>query len=203
MAFRLSILFIVIAILNVLVALAPPCAGVVGSTFYVSQPQGVLVNGRDIGPALGQHIQRDLPMAKAEAFTAVGCNSFVALLLVAGAVGLAIGHEWGRWLTVGAALLMIVALGIHDIYQLFVFRPSVMNFLDGQLPPGPARAGFKFGFGMSFFFWSWANLLIMLYLVAMVTTLVLHRFLSKPADAEPREAPRRGRRGRDDDEYED
>src|SRR5207302_9944576 len=117
-----------------------------------------------------------LPAAKFEAIGAVVCNSFVSLLLIAGAVGLFMGQEWGRWLTIGAAVLMMLTLCIHDVYQLAVFRPSVMDFLERELPPGGPpgeREGFKIGFSMSFFCWSCSNPVVAIYLAAMAVCMGL------------------------------
>lgn len=200
MATRFSVLFLVFGILNILAALSPPCAGCVGVNFFLKQPEGMLVNGRDIGPALRQHVDRNTPTASFEAFGAVACNWLLALLLVAGAIGLFVGHEWGRWLSIGAAVLMILTLCIHDIYQFAVLRPAMMTFFDQQIPAGPEREGIKIGFTGAAFLWMWLNPLLMLYLLAMCITLGVHAFMRGSAEDDRPSRRRRRRRDRDDDD---
>ncbi len=201
MASKFSVLFLVFGILNILAALGPPCAGCVGVSFFLKRPEGVILNGRDVGPQMMQHLDKNAAGAKAEAFGAVGCNGFLALLLVAGAIGLFVGHEWGRWLSVGAGVLMILTLCLHDVYQFAVLRPAMLTFLDQNLPPGPEREGFKIGFTGSMFLWLWVNPFLMLYLAAMCITLSVHGVLAASTDDDKR-AGRRRRRDRDDD-YDD
>jgi hypothetical protein len=153
MARKTSVTLIVFGVINCVVALVPPCAGIGGATFFFQDPH-LLVRNKDVGPGLQQHFAKDLPAAKYEAIGAAVCNSFVSLLLIAGAVGLFMGQEWARWLTIAAAMLMMLTFCIHDVYQLAVVRPSVMEFLDRNLPPGGPpgeREGFKIGFSGSFF----------------------------------------------------
>jgi hypothetical protein len=142
MARKTSVTLLVFGIVNILVALAPPCAGIGGAAFFFSEPHLPLKN-KDLGPALMQHFDKDLPAAKYEAIGAALCNSFVSLLLIAGAVGLFLGQEWARWLTIAAAVLMMLTFCIHDVYQLAVVRPSVMEFLDRNVPPGGPPASVR------------------------------------------------------------
>jgi hypothetical protein len=183
---KVSVLGLVFGIINIVVALAPPCAGCFGATFFFGQ-KTMIFEGRDIGPPMNNHIERNLPAAKPEAIGAAACNSFLALLLIAGAAAMFFAQDWGRWVTIGAAFLMILTLCIHDIYQIFVFRPALMDFLDQQLPPGPHREGFKFGFSGSFFLWCWLNPIVMLYLIAMSIVLAVVPVVREvPDDDRPR-----------------
>lgn len=200
MARKLSVLFIVFGILNILAAFGPPCAGCVGVSLVMKRGEGMMVNGRDIGPQFWQHVDREAPTAKFEAWGAVSCNWFIALLLIAGAIGLFVGHEWGRWLSVGAAVLMILTLCIHDIYQFAVVRPVMTAALDRVLPipPGPEREGFKIGFTGSMLLWLWINPFLMVYLAAMAITLSLNALLGRSANEGDSRRRRRRDRDRDD-----
>src|SRR5260370_26600511 len=124
---KTSVTLIVFGIINIVIALIPPCVGCNGLTFFMQDPH-MPIRKRALGPPLRKHLEKELPSAKWEAIGAVTCNSFVSLLLIGGAVGLLMGQEWGRWVTVGAAVLMMLALCIHDVYQLTVFQPSVWDF---------------------------------------------------------------------------
>jgi hypothetical protein len=169
MARKTSVTLIVFGVINFLVALVPPCAGIGGAAFFFQDPH-LPVRNKDLGPQLKQHIDKELPAAKSEAIGAAVCNSFVSLLLIVGAVGLFMGQEWARWLTIGAAVLMMLTFCIHDVYQLAVVRPSIMEFIDQNMPPGGPpgeREGFKIGFSGSFFCWSCSNPLVLIYLAAM------------------------------------
>jgi hypothetical protein len=168
MARKTSVTLIVFGVINFIVALIPPCAGISGVSFFF-QEQHLPVRNLDLGPPLQKHIEKELPAAKFEAIGAVLCNTFVSLLLIVGAVGLFMGQEWARWLTIAAAVLMMLAFCIHDVYQLAVFHPAIMEFADKEMPrggPPGEREGLKIVF-MMFAFWSCSNPLIVVYLAAM------------------------------------
>ena len=197
---RFSVGLIIFGSINILVAIAPPCAGVFGTAFVFGDPV-LNVKGRDLGPAFKQHVDRELPSAKPEAIGAVACNALVALLLAAGSVGVIFTQQWARWLTIGAAVLMSLTLCIHDVYQLTVFRPSLVEFLQRNMPPGGQpgeREGFIFGFTASLFLWSCLNPLIMVYLLAMSIYLILTGAFNPPAGGRVRA---RRRAEDDDDDY--
>jgi hypothetical protein len=204
MARRFSIGAIIFGSINILVAVIPPCAGVFGAAFFLQEPS-LPIKGRDLGPQFKKHIDQELPAAKAEAIGAAACNAFVFVLLAVGGVGLIFNQTWARWLSIAAAILLILTLCIHDIYQLAVFRPSINDFLDRNLPPGGPpgeREGFKFGFSLSFFFWSCSNPLIMLYLVAMCIYVGLtfaHSYPEAVDGPQRRSSRRRSRYGDEDD----
>jgi hypothetical protein len=194
MAGKPRIGYIVFAVINVVVAFFPPCAGLFGAMYHLTQPT-MVINNRDLGPQFKQHLDRELPSAKWEAFGAEACNGIVLVAVLAGAAGLFLAQDWGRWVSIGAGVLVILTLCIHDVYQLALFRPSVMEFLDVHLPPGPQREGFKVGFTSTFFIWSCINPLLMVYFIAASLYLGLGGPASRPADDDK---PRKRRR-RDDD----
>jgi hypothetical protein len=183
---KISVVGIVFGILNILVALVPPCAGCTGASFFLKD-QHIPFKNVDMGPVIQKHFEKELPAAKPEAIGSAICNCFLSLMLVAGAIGLFLNHEWGRWLSIGTALLLILTLCVHDIYQLAVVRPSLVPVFAKNLPPGPPgeAEGAQIGFTMSYFFWSWSNPAIMFYLLAMSITLGAMAFFRKPAAAEP------------------
>jgi hypothetical protein len=193
MARKTSVTLLTLGVINIVVALIPCGAGIAGVTFFFQNPPHLPVKNRDLGPQLKQHFDKELPAAKSEAFGALACNSLVSLLLIAGAVGLFMGQEWARWLTLGAALLMMLTFCLHDVYQLAVVRPSVMAFLDRNLPPGGPpgeREGFKFGFSGSFFCWSCSNPLVLVYLLAMSVCMGLFKASSEVKDDKQRRLAR-------------
>ncbi len=202
MATRTSGGLITFGVINIIVALTPMCAGCTGAISMLGDMK-LNINGRELGPELKQHIERDVPGAKAEAIVAALLFSFFSLLLIAGAIGLFLTQNWARWLTVGAAVFLILTMCIHDIYQFAVFRPAVMDFIDrnlGGMRP-EERAGFKFGFTGSFFCWSCSNPVVMIYLFAMSLFLSFTgAFRNYPKDNElRRRRPRRPRHEDDDD----
>ena len=187
-------------IVNIFICLVAPCASCVGVSFYMNQPQPMLIQNQDVGPQFKQHLDRELPHAKAEAIGAIVANTLVSILLIIGSIGLFSASNWARWVTVFSALLLILCFCLHDVYQLAVFRPSVMNFLEQNMPPqmqGPEREGFKIGFSFSFFLWSCANPIFILYLGIMCLCVMLSSAFNQPEDDRPR---RRGRDYDDDDE---
>src|ERR1019366_8599855 len=107
MAAKTSAGLITFGVINIVVALLPPCAGCLGTTFFFSEPH-LPIKNRDVGPQFKQHLDREVPTAKGEAIGAVVCNSFLCLLLVAGAVGLFMTQSWARWLSVGVGILLIL-----------------------------------------------------------------------------------------------
>ncbi len=200
MARKTSVTLIVFGIINILVALVPCGAGIGGAAFFFQEPH-LPVKNRDLGPQLKQHMDKELPAAKSEAIGAAVCNSLVSLLLIAGAVGLFMGQEWARWLTIGAAVLMMLTFCIHDIYQLAVVRPSIMAFLDRNLPPGGPpgeREGFKIGFTGSFFCWSCSNPVMLIYLAAMSVCMGLIKASSEVKDDKKSRLARFDEHGDDD-----
>src|SRR2546423_1657936 len=121
---RISILGIVIASINLVVAVFPPGAGCIGASYFFKDPAPMPIQNSDIGPELRREIDKAAPSAKAEAIGSTVCSSFLSLVLIAGCVGLFMNHQWGRWVTVGAAVLMILTFCIHDIYQFGIVRPA-------------------------------------------------------------------------------
>lgn len=202
---RTSAGLIVFGILNILVALLPPCAGCVGTVFFITdEPMPMeLPNGHDVGFEMKDHLDRKVPHAKYEAFTNAACNGFFALLLIVGAVGLFLAQGWGRWVTIAAAFFLILTFCVHDIYQLAIYRPAMMEVFDRNLAPGAERDGFKAGFTASFFFWSCTNPLVMMYLVGMSIFLLVTSAFDRTDDDRPRRRRRRGRDRWDDDEDDD
>lgn len=205
MAARTSGGLITFGIINILVALLPMCCTSFGSFITVGQMQGnapMDVNGRDIGPQLRQHVERNVPGVVPEAFLHAGFASFFALLLLIGAIGLFLTQQWARWLTVAASVLLILTMCVHDVYQLGFLRPAVVTVIDQNVVnmPNDQRAGFKAGFTFSYFFWSCTNPLLMIYLFAMSLFLcVTGAFRDVPEDVECRPVRRLRRRDYDDD----
>ena len=204
MARQTSAGFLVFGILNIPVAMIPVCAGCLGALMNVSdQAPVMIVRGRDVGPQFQQHVEREVPHARYEAFIAAALNPCCSLLILVGALGLLLGQEWGRWLTVFSAFVLVAVFCAHDIYQLAIFRPAVNAFFDQQFPPGPEREGFKFGFSASYFFWSCFNPVIMVYLFPMCLCVLLFKSSHKVRDDWPRRRRRHRRRRRryyDDDD---
>lgn len=206
MAARISGGLVAFGIINIIVALMPPCAGCFGSLSTLGQVQGDArfdLNGRDFGPQFRKHIEREVPGAVPEAFAHAAIASFFSVLLLAGAIGLFLAQQWGRWLTVGASAFLILTFCVHDIYQHALFRPAVMNFIDlniGPMPPAE-RAGFKTGFTCTFFMWACSNPVLIIYLFAMSLFLCFTgAFKDVPDEERPR---RRSLRDRDYDDDED
>ena len=204
MARKMSIVGLVFGIINIVVALVPPSAGCIGAFYAFKQPPFPFKNV-DLGPPLWRHVDKELPALKAEAVGSTACTGLLSLLLIGGAVGLFLNHDWGRWLSIGTAMLLILTLCIHDIYQLAVVRPSMMPVFAKNLPQGPPgeAEGAQIGFTLTFFLWSWLNSLFLLYLLAMSITLGLTRVLGKSPDdskAPDDEPPRRRRRYDEDDD---
>src|SRR5262249_13430664 len=126
------------------------------------------INNRELGPELEKHIAKEAPLAKVEAFVALAMNIFCCLLLIGGAVGLFMSQTWARWLSIAAGLLFIFTLLVHDIYQIFFYRPVLMRFIDLHVPAqGVLADGIKFGTTVSVLMWSCTNPLIMIYLFVM------------------------------------
>jgi cytochrome c biogenesis protein CcdA len=200
MATRTSGGLITFGVINIIIALAPMCAGCTGIVVTAGDPK-LNLNGRELGPEFKQHIDRNVPGATVEAFAAAALGCLFSALLIAGAIGLFLTQSWARWLTIGASVFLILTMCIHDIYQLAVFRPAVMDFLDrnlGVMRP-EERVGFKFGFTASFFFWSCSNPVIMIYLFAMSLFLSFTgAFKDYPEDDDPPVRRRRPRPPRDD-----
>ena len=169
------------AIINLLVALAPMCAGCFGLTATFGDGH-LNLNGREVGPQFKQHVDRNVPSARAESVISLAMSGLFCLLLLSGSVGLFFAQTWARWLTIAAAVLLILALCVHDVYQLAIYRPAVMDFLDQQMPPGPNLAGFKIGFTASYFFWSCSNPVIILYLLGMSLFLLLTKAFDAPLE---------------------
>jgi hypothetical protein len=183
---KFSIVCIIFGSLNILVALVPPGVNVFGVIYVFAEPP-LPIRNVDLGPPLWRHIKQELPAYKPEVVGSALCGGFLSLVLMAGAVGLFLNHDWGRWLSIGAALLMILTFCIHDIYQLAVVRPSLVAAMARHLPPGrPGEAeGNQIGLVMVWFFWCWVNPILMLYLLAMSLTVGLTRVFRKAADAKP------------------
>jgi hypothetical protein len=212
-----STFFLILAVLNILVAVIPPCVGGFGAASFMSETK-ININNRELGPELEKHIAKEAPLAKVEAFTALAMNTFCCLLLIGGAVGLFMSQSWARWLCVAAGLLFILTLLVHDVYQIFFYRPVLMKFIDLHVPAqGVLADGIKFGTTVSVLMWSCTNPLIMLYLFVMsmcmafmtgfhdVSTIKLDKRRTKDDDDEEdddendRRARRRIRRARGED----
>ena len=162
-----STFFLVLAVLNILVAVIPPCVGGFGAASFMSETK-ININNRELGPELEKHIAKEAPLAKVEAFVALAMNIFCCLLLIGGAVGLFMSQTWARWLSIAAGLLFIFTLLVHDIYQIFFYRPVLMRFIDLHVPAqGVLADGIKFGTTVSVLMWSCTNPLIMIYLFVM------------------------------------
>jgi hypothetical protein len=200
MARKFSVVCLIFGIVNILVALVPPGIQLFGVIYVISEPPWP-VERVDIGPPIWQHVRKDLPAYKAEVIGSAVCSSFLSLLLIGGAVGLFMNHDWGRWLSIGAAVIMIFTFCIHDVYQLAVVRPSLAPVVARHFPPGPPghAEGGQVGFAIVFFFWCWANLLLIVYLLAMSVTLALTRAFGGSPVVEDRLERFESRRRRDDD----
>jgi uncharacterized membrane protein (DUF2068 family) len=205
MAARASGGVITLAVINIVVALMPVCAGCIGGIAALDdQPPPILINGRDMGPQFKQHIDRQVPHAKYEAFTAAAGNMCFSLLLLGGAVGLFMAQNWARWLSVGTAVFLILVLCVHDIYQLAIFRPAVDQFFDvnlrGMRPE--EKMGFKIGFSATYFFWACFNPILIIYLAVMALCLSMSNSFSG-GDYDDRPRKRRSRPRDYDDEDDD
>ena len=193
-----STFFLVLAVLNILVAVIPPCVGGFGAASFMSETK-ININNRELGPELEKHIAKEAPLAKVEAFVALAMNIFCCLLLIGGAVGLFLSQTWARWLSIAAGLLFIFTLLVHDIYQIFFYRPVLMRFIDLHVPAqGVLADGIKFGTTVSVLMWSCANPLIMIYLFVMSLCMA---FMTGFHDVSTISLAKR--RTRDDDDEED
>ena len=121
--------FMVLAIFNLIFAVAPPIAGAVG-VYKMMQDSDIIVNGRQVGPEFDKEVAKEAPLAKIESFAALAGNSFAFLLIVIGSAGLFMGYGWGRWAAVVGALVMIFSLLVHDVYQIFFYRPALMTVVE-------------------------------------------------------------------------
>jgi cytochrome c biogenesis protein CcdA len=165
--------FLTLAVFNIIVAVIPPCVGGFGAVSFMKETK-LNINNKELGPELEKHIAKNAPLAKVEAFAAVGMNTICCLMLIGGAVGLFMSQGWARWLCVAGGLLLIFALLIHDIYQIFFYRPVLMTFIDQQVPVRGALAdATKWGTTVSVLAWSCTNPLIMLYLFVMSACMAL------------------------------
>lgn len=206
MARKVSVVAIVFGIANILMALVPPVFNTFSVIYVLREPPWPVFDIQnpqrqfDLAPPIWQHIHKELPSYKPEVIGSSLCNAFLSLLLIAGAVGLFLNHDWGRWTSVGAAVLMICTFCVHDAYQLGVVRSSLTPAVERAIPPGNpgAAEGNRVGFQIFWFFWCWVNPILILYLLAMAITLTLTRLLGGAPVQEERE--RWGsRRRRDDD----
>jgi hypothetical protein len=192
---------ITFGVINIIIACLPICCGLGGASNLLMEPAMVVpdrnVGMRDIGPQFKDQIKRDVPHARYEAAGAILCNSFLCVLLMVGAIGLFLTHSWGRWLSLGSAILLILTLCVHDIYVFAILRPVINNFMDAQVPAGPGGEAFKFGFTSGFFCWSYLNPVVMIYLVGMCIYLAVTSAFDKP------DRKRIQQRRRDDDDNDD
>jgi len=205
MAARTSVACVVLGVINIAVALVPMCAGCGGLAVTIGQTQGnarMDVQGRDVGPQLKAHIERNLPTFLPEAIGAMVGNTLFCLLLCVGAVGLFLTQSWGRWVSLGAAFLLILTLCVHDIYQIAIVRPVLDEFFDTQLRNMPAdqRTGFKIGFAVTYFMWSCLNPLLVVYLFGMSLFLMVTSAFNVQPQEEPRPRRRRSREYDDPDD---
>jgi cytochrome c biogenesis protein CcdA len=171
-----SVFFLILAVTNIVMAVIPSCAGVVGA-YKTASATDMVINNKQVGPELDKMIAQEAPLAKVEAFTAAAVNAFSCLLLVAGSIGIFMSQGWGRWVAVAGALIMIVGLFAHDIYQFFFYRPALMAVIDRLAAPVNAAplnqverdaqnlavSAVKWGTTMYTMAWSCINPLIMLY----------------------------------------
>jgi hypothetical protein len=210
-----STFFLILAVFNIIVAVIPPCVGGFGAASFLSETK-ININNRELGPELEKHIAKEAPLAKVEAFAAFGLNTFCCLLLVGGSVCLFMSQGWARWVCVAAGLLFILSLLVHDIYQIFFYRPVLMSFIDRHVPAqGVLADGIKFGTSVSVLIWSCTNPLIMLYLFVMslcmafmtgihdVSTINLDKRRTKDDEEDEDEDDRRARRRNKRDRGED
>jgi hypothetical protein len=172
--------FLVLAVLNLIVAVIPPVAGVVG-VVGMMRDSDIVVNGKQVGPEFDRLVAKEAPLAKIESFGALGANAFSCLLLIAGSIGLFMGYGWGRWATVAGAVFMVLGLVVHDVYQIFFYRPALETVFNRIAEPFQNLPGDEFQrnilrttlaslrWGMTIYAcaWSCSNPLIMLYLFVM------------------------------------
>jgi hypothetical protein len=202
---KTSTFFLVLAVFNILVAVIPPCVAGYGATSFLGQIK-LNINNRELGPELEKHIAREAPLAKWEAFGAVATNAFCCLLLIGGAVGLFMAQSWARWVSVAGGLFMIFGLLVHDVYQIFFYRPVLMSFIDQQVPVRGALAdAAKWGTTVSTLMWSCTNPLIMLYLFVMAACMALMTGFSEGGsiDRDARDKKSRGRKREEDEDEEE
>jgi cytochrome c biogenesis protein CcdA len=216
-----STFFLILAIANILVAVIPPCVGGFGAASFMSEMK-ININNRELGPELEKHIAREAPLAKVEAFTALAMNTLFGLMLIGGAIGLFMAQGWARWLSMAAGLLLILALLVHDVYQIFIYRPVLMSFIDRNVPAqGVLADGIKWGTTVSTLTWSCTNPLFMLYLFIMAACMALmtgfherpttnavdkgrrKKIVEEDDEEEEEERPRKRRKQRDRDDDDD
>ena len=215
--------FIVLASFNIAIALIPPCVSGYGAISFMSEMK-MRINEKDLGKELEKHIAKEAPLAKYEAFGAVAVNTLSSLMLIGGAVGIFMAFNWARWLSVAACALMIFGLLVHDVYQIFFYRPVLMSFIDihfpARLPADEVAQGvIKWATTMSILAWSCTNPVIMLYLVVAGLCLSLLQGFrdgteigtagsnaprrKRDRDDEDDELPKKKRKREDDDEPDD
>jgi cytochrome c biogenesis protein CcdA len=206
---KTSTFFLVLAVFNILVGVIPPCVGGFGAASFMSETK-ININNRELGPELEKHIAKNAPLAKVEAFGALAMNVICSLMLIGGAVGLFLSQPWARWLSVAGGLSFILALLIHDVYQIFFYRPVLMSFIDMNVPArGVLADGIKWGTTVSVLMWSCTNPLLMIYLFVMSLCMALMTGFHDAAiraeneDDEEEERPTRKRRKRIDDSDDD
>jgi hypothetical protein len=204
MARRFSVVCLIFGILNIVVGFIPPVINTF-NVFYVFAEPPLPVRNVDVAPPVWQHVKKEFPAFKSEVVGSSVCNGLLSLLLIGGAVGLFVNHDWGRWLSIGAAMLMILTFCIHDIYQLAVVRPALAQVFAQNLPPGGMAGeaeGNEIGFNIFWFFWCWINPILILYLLGMAITLASTRAFAAVQDAKQDaddDEPRRRRRYDADD----
>src|ERR1043166_1080692 len=121
--------FMVLAVFNLIFAVGPPIAGTIG-VVRMMKDSDIIINGKQVGPEFDKEVAKEAPLAKIESFAALGGNSMAFLLVVIGSAGLFMGYGWGRWASVAGALFMILSLLVHDVYQIFFYRPALMSVVD-------------------------------------------------------------------------
>jgi hypothetical protein len=200
---KTSTFFLILAIFNILVAVIPPCVAGFGAASFLSETK-ININNRELGPELEKHIAKEAPLAKVEAFAALGFNTLCCLLLVGGSIGLFMSQTWARWLSVAGGLLFILTLLVHDVYQIFFYRPVLMSFIDLHVPAqGVLADGIKFGTSVSVLMWSCTNPLIMLYLFIMALCMSFMTGFYDATSSDSKAIPRRQRDDEDDEEEDD
>ncbi len=74
MAAKASGGLIAFGVINIVVALAPPCASCIGASMTAGDPR-INIQGRELGPEFKRHIEQNVPGAAIEAIGAVAANS--------------------------------------------------------------------------------------------------------------------------------
>jgi hypothetical protein len=198
------VFFLILAALNVFVAVIPPYVGGAAVASIVSET-GIKLGGHHFQARRAEdRIVRDAPLANVEAFAALALNTLCCLLILSGAVGLFMARGWGRWLSVIGGFLLILGLLVHDGYQVFIYRPALMSYIDqleeeGRLGPPEETDGIKADASISLLMWTCMNPLIMVYLFVMSLSMALMKGSTEMPATDTRDRARRIKDGDDGD----